>query len=263
MNALSPDLLESCSFPRRHRHERAAFNGMRVMQRLISVHAGDTWSHFSAPSHTTTRLKSSTERFPWRGSGASMSSPSVGTAQDQKARRLGAGAGFDLMHRAAAAQFHTAILTEPNGERLPKRKSRGCKCVETDSAVDISQSVDRRDCVNVELPLELHCRSDACYGPLDDFLENPCDDRLSCRQARTLPTTSEGDLPSSRFRRRSKRDVHPQRELENRREATGACILCGVQIPTGASRKRASGRGPTRHICRPCLDKKCRSGDGH
>ena len=50
--------------------------------------------------------------------------------------------------------------------------------------------------------------------------------------------------------------MHPQRELENRREATGACILCGVQIPTGASRKRASGRGPTRHICRPCLDRK-------
>ena len=51
--------------------------------------------------------------------------------------------------------------------------------------------------------------------------------------------------------------MHPARELENRREASGACILCGVQIPTGASRKRTSGRGPTRHICRPCLDRKC------
>ena len=53
--------------------------------------------------------------------------------------------------------------------------------------------------------------------------------------------------------------MHPARELEHRREASGACILCGVQIPTGASRKRTSGRGPTRHICRPCLDRKCAS----
>ena len=51
--------------------------------------------------------------------------------------------------------------------------------------------------------------------------------------------------------------MHPARLTEHRREASGACILCGVQIPTGASRKRTSGKGPTRHICRPCLDKKC------
>ena len=86
---------------------------------------------------------------------------------DQKARRTGAGAGFDLMHRAAAA-IHTAILTEPNGERLPQTTVEGLQ-VRSDSAVDISNLWVGEIAVNVELTLELQ-ESDACYGPLDDFL---------------------------------------------------------------------------------------------
>ena len=88
--------------------------------------------------------------------------------QDQQARRTGAGAGFDLMGRAAAA-IHTAILTEPNGERLPQTTVEGLQ-VRSDSAVDISNLWIGEIAVNVELTLELQ-ESDACYGPLDDFLK--------------------------------------------------------------------------------------------
>ena len=87
---------------------------------------------------------------------------------DQQARRTGAGAGFDLMHRAAAA-IHTAILTEPNGERLPQTTVEGLQ-VRSDSAVDISNLWIGEIAVAVELTLELQ-ESDACYGPLDDFLK--------------------------------------------------------------------------------------------
>ena len=88
--------------------------------------------------------------------------------QDQKARRIGAGAGFDLMHRAAAA-LHSAILKEPNGETLSSVKVTGLDVL-TDSAVDISNlwigSID----VMIGLPLPL-LEGDACLGPLDDFLK--------------------------------------------------------------------------------------------
>ena len=87
---------------------------------------------------------------------------------DQKARRIGAGAGFDLMHRAAAA-LHGAILTEPNGERLPQTTVEGLQ-VRSDSAVDISNLWIGEIAVAVELTLELQ-ESDVCYGPLDDFLK--------------------------------------------------------------------------------------------
>ena len=86
---------------------------------------------------------------------------------DQKARRLGAGAGFDLMHRAAAA-IHSAVLTEANGERLPIATVDGIG-VETDSAYDIANLWIGSISIAVELPLPL-LESDACYGPLDDFL---------------------------------------------------------------------------------------------
>ena len=86
---------------------------------------------------------------------------------DQKARRIGAGAGFDLMHRAAAA-LHAAILTEPNGERLPQSNVDGIG-VETDSALDLANFWIGSIAVTVELPLPL-LEDDACYGPLDDFL---------------------------------------------------------------------------------------------
>ena len=85
----------------------------------------------------------------------------------QKERRHGAGAGLDLTHRAAAA-IHTAILTEPNGERLPQTIVEGIG-VETDAALDISNLWVGSIAVSVELPLEL-LEGDACYGPLNDFL---------------------------------------------------------------------------------------------
>ena len=88
--------------------------------------------------------------------------------QDQKARRIGAGAGFDLMHRAAAA-LHAAILTEPNGERLPISRVEGLQVL-SDSSTDLANLWIAEIAVAVELPLEL-VESDACYGPLDDFLK--------------------------------------------------------------------------------------------
>ena len=72
------------------------------------------------------------------------------------------------MHRAAAA-IHTAILTEPNGERLPQTIVEGIG-VETDAALDISNLWVGSIAVSVELPLEL-LEGDACYGPLDDYLK--------------------------------------------------------------------------------------------
>ena len=86
----------------------------------------------------------------------------------QKARRLGVGAGFDLMHRAAAI-LHTAPLTDANGERLPQVQVEGLG-VETDSAVDLANLWVGSIAVSVELPLELLPTED-CYGPLDDFIK--------------------------------------------------------------------------------------------
>ena len=86
---------------------------------------------------------------------------------DQRARRLGAGAGFDLMHRTGAA-IHSAILREPNGDRLPQTIVEGM-AVATDSAVDIANLWVGEIAVSVEMTLEL-LEGDACYGPLDDFL---------------------------------------------------------------------------------------------
>ena len=88
--------------------------------------------------------------------------------KDQAARRLGAGAGFDLMHRAAAA-IHGAILKEPNGNRLPQTTVEGLQVL-TDSAIDVANLWIGEIAVSVELPLEL-VESDQCFGPLDDFLK--------------------------------------------------------------------------------------------
>ena len=87
--------------------------------------------------------------------------------QDQKARRLGAGAGFDLMHRAASV-LHTAILTEPDGSRLPQVNVDGLG-VEADSALDLANLWIGSIALTVELPLALD-PGERCYGPLDDFL---------------------------------------------------------------------------------------------
>ena len=87
--------------------------------------------------------------------------------KDQAARRLGAGAGYDLLHRAAAA-MHSAILTEENGERLPISSVTGIEVL-ADSALDIANLWVGAISVVVELPLPL-TESDACFGPLDDWL---------------------------------------------------------------------------------------------
>ena len=68
--------------------------------------------------------------------------------KDQAARRLGAGAGFDLMHRAAAA-IHTARSSRtPNGDRLATNdKSKGLQRAETDSVgIDIANLWIGSDC---------------------------------------------------------------------------------------------------------------------
>ena len=88
--------------------------------------------------------------------------------RDQAARRLGVGAGFDLMHRAASV-LHTAILMDAKGNRLPIAQVEGLG-VETDSALDLANLWVGSIAVNVELPLEL-LPSEDCYGPLDDFLK--------------------------------------------------------------------------------------------
>ena len=86
----------------------------------------------------------------------------------QAERRLGAGAGFDLMHRVAAA-LHAARLMDENGEPLPQATVGGLG-VETDSALDLANLWIGSVAVSVELPLEL-VEGDACYGPLDDWLK--------------------------------------------------------------------------------------------
>ena len=88
--------------------------------------------------------------------------------RDQAARRLGVGAGFDLMHRAASV-LHTAFLVDANGNRLPQVQVEGLG-VETDSALDLANLWVGSIAVSVELPLEL-LPSEDCYGPLDDFLK--------------------------------------------------------------------------------------------
>ena len=86
----------------------------------------------------------------------------------QEERRLGAGAGFDLMHRVAAS-LHAARLMDENGEPLPQATVGGLG-VETDSALDLANLWIGSVAVSVELPLEL-VEGDACYGPLDDWLK--------------------------------------------------------------------------------------------
>ena len=87
---------------------------------------------------------------------------------DQKARRLGAGSGFDLMHRAASV-LHTAILTDANGDRLPQVVVEGLG-VEADSAFDLANVWVGSIALSVELPLEL-LETETCFGPLDDYLK--------------------------------------------------------------------------------------------
>ena len=86
--------------------------------------------------------------------------------KDQKERRLGAGAGYDLLHRTASA-LHAAILTEENGDRLPIVSVTGLDVL-ADSALDLSNLWIGAVEITVELPLDL---LEPCIGPLDDFLK--------------------------------------------------------------------------------------------
>ena len=116
-----------------------------------------------------------------------------GTGQEE--RRKGAGAGFDLMHRAAAA-IHGATLTKPNGDPLPQTTVEEL-IVRSDSALDISNLWVGEIAVSINLPLEL-VEGDTCYGPLDDFLKVRA--TFDLPGGEPLPDIgdagTEGDLPA-------------------------------------------------------------------
>ena len=156
-------LLESCSFPgvtvRSAPHEWDNGYLRRLISSppsvLVAFLGGEAYD--DTTTSTTLKLAGKWGAYVvvgWNGA-------------NQKERRIGAGAGFDIMHRAAAA-IHGAILTEPNGDRLPQTTVEGLQ-VRSDSAIDISNLWIGEIAVAVELTLELQ-ESDACYGPLDDFL---------------------------------------------------------------------------------------------
>ena len=85
--------------------------------------------------------------------------------QNEKERRIGAGAGYDLLHRAASA-LHAAILTDEAGDRLPIAGVTGLDVL-ADSALDLLNLWIGAVEITVELPLDL---MPECTGPLDDFL---------------------------------------------------------------------------------------------
>ena len=85
----------------------------------------------------------------------------------EEARRIGAGAGHDLLHRAASV-IHSAILTDGVGDRLPIPAVYGIDIL-ADAALDRVQLWVAAITVVVELPLPL-LDTENCYGPLDDFL---------------------------------------------------------------------------------------------
>ena len=85
--------------------------------------------------------------------------------QNEKERRIGAGAGYDLLHRTASA-LHSAILTDDNGDRLPIASVTGLDVL-ADSALDLSNLWIAAVEISVEVPLDL---MPECTGPLDDFL---------------------------------------------------------------------------------------------
>ena len=86
---------------------------------------------------------------------------------DEKARRLGPDAGYDLLHRCASA-IHAAVLTEEDGfTRLPITRVTGLDVL-ADGALDISNLWVGAVDIAVELPLDL---LEPCIGPLDDFLK--------------------------------------------------------------------------------------------
>ena len=85
---------------------------------------------------------------------------------DQKARRLGAGAGYDLLHRVASV-LNGAPLKDENGESLGTLDVTGIG-IEADSALDLANLWVAT--VAVEVSLQLDIIDASCIGPLDDFI---------------------------------------------------------------------------------------------
>ena len=114
---------------------------------------------------------------------------------DQAARRLGSGAGYDLMHRVGAT-LHNAMLLDENGERLTRVTVDGMG-VETDSALDIANLWIGSVSVEVELPMELDPGS-PCFGPLDAWLRIGA--TFDIEGGKPLPDISDageaGDFPA-------------------------------------------------------------------
>ena len=98
---------------------------------------------------------------------------------DEKARRIGPDAGYDLLHRCASA-IHGAVLMEEDGSRLPIASVTGLDVL-ADGALDLSNLWIGAVEISVELPLDI---LEPCVGPLDDWLrvrgdivvEGPADD---------------------------------------------------------------------------------------
>ena len=113
---------------------------------------------------------------------------------DEKARRLGPDAGYDLLHRTASA-IHSAVLMEADGvTRLTIASVTGLDIL-ADSALDISNLWIGAVEISVELPLDL---MPECIGPLDDFLEIRT--TIDLPGGEPLPDVSDagtlGDLPA-------------------------------------------------------------------
>ena len=83
----------------------------------------------------------------------------------EEARRIGPGAGLDLLARAAGA-FHAAVLKDEHGERLPLIQVDSIEVL-SDGAQDIANLWVAEIGVTIEVPIEI---PPDCVGPLDDFI---------------------------------------------------------------------------------------------
>ena len=154
-------LLEDCGFPgvtiqsAPHTWDNGYIQRLLTSTPTILVAFSGAEPHGDTAISTSLNLSGKWGVFPivgWHG-------------RNQEARRLGAGGGYDLLHRTASA-LHNAILTEENGDRLPVVSVTGLDVL-TDSAVDIANLWIGAVELSTELPLDL---MPECTGPLDTFL---------------------------------------------------------------------------------------------
>ena len=82
-----------------------------------------------------------------------------------EARRIGPGAGLDLLARVAGA-LHAAVLKDEDGERLPLIQVDSIEVL-SDGAQDLANLWVAEIAVTIEVPIEI---PEICQGPLDDFL---------------------------------------------------------------------------------------------